>query len=100
MLVGARALALKPTPFCRAHTPCKKPVLTTDDHVRGQLCRSCTALRREPDRGFECVATGFAFPQVPHAARIDEFRPFRHEQVLTALRAFNRPARTRMFERK
>jgi hypothetical protein len=51
--------------------------------------------RRNADRGFECVAAGIAFPQMPDAPCVDEFGPFRREQVLAALRAFDNRARTR-----
>src|SRR5450830_2013951 len=49
---------------------------------RGPLSRL-----REVDGGLEGVAAGVAFPQMAHAAVIDQFRPFRHEQVVAALRA-------------
>src|ERR1039458_1829278 len=49
---------------------------------RGPLSRL-----RELDGGLEGVAAGVAFPQMAHAAVIDQFRPFRHEQVVAALRA-------------
>src|SRR5450756_3239161 len=40
---------------------------------------------REVDGGLEGVAAGVAFPQMAHGAVIDQFRPFRHEQVVAAL---------------
>src|SRR3972149_4742925 len=49
--------------------------------------------RRVADGGLEYVAAGIAFPEMADAALVDEFRPFRHEQMLAALRAFDyRPA--------
>src|SRR5450631_4086165 len=34
---------------------------------------------RETDGGLEGIAAGFAFPQMPHAERVDIFRPFGRE---------------------
>src|SRR5664280_3554021 len=41
---------------------------------------------READGGLEGIAAGVALPQMAHAALIDQFRPFRHEQVFATLR--------------
>jgi hypothetical protein len=49
---------------------------------RGPLSRL-----REVDGGLEGVAAGITLPQMAHAAVIDQFRPFRHEQIIAALRA-------------
>jgi hypothetical protein len=41
------------------------------------------------DDSLEGIAASVAFPEVPDAALIDVFRPFRHEQAFVALRAWN-----------
>jgi hypothetical protein len=43
---------------------------------------------READQRLELVSAGLAFPQVPHAACIQIFRPFRQEDRFPALGAF------------
>src|SRR6185312_330148 len=42
----------------------------------------------------EGVATGVARPEVPQAAAVEEFRPFRQEKAFATLRAFDERVRT------
>jgi hypothetical protein len=41
------------------------------------------------DDSLKGIAARVALPEVPHAAVIDVFRPFWHEQAFVALRAWN-----------
>jgi hypothetical protein len=43
---------------------------------------------RKTDQRLEFVTAGLAFPQMPHTARVQIFRPFRQENRLPALSAF------------
>src|ERR1017187_10706159 len=59
---------------------CAEPAPSLRAHELHALCRC------EANGGLKSIAAGLAFLEMPHAAGIDVFRPFRYEQPLAALR--------------
>jgi len=88
-LARVRAKFRERSPFSLAHDLIRKPV-RIPDQVEDMLFGIMRPLGRfrEADGGLEGVAAGLALPQMADAAFVDQFRPFRHEQAIAALRAF------------
>src|SRR5450759_5159987 len=85
---GASAPSAAPSSRCRRSIMARS-IAAAAARGRAKLRERCGPLSRlrEVDGGLEGVAAGIALPQMAHAAVIDQFRPFRHEQVIAALRA-------------
>src|ERR1035437_6238326 len=85
---GASAPSAAPSSRCRRSIMARS-IAAAAARGRAKLRERCGPLSRlrEVDGGLEGVAAGIALPQMAHEAVIDQFRPFRHEQALAALRA-------------